>query len=214
MSSSDQKCYFCGEIAQIQNQGAHFVRCNYCGDYVVSWPCEGIIEQIKPSDRLKISCVLMERKIAHKGGALDQLFFTSSKHESPPSGRILVTPDEILSRFPRSAIEIFDRALLNLSEEIDHPATSITFGPKDGAMVFAPDNLASMLVQLQNVGYLVGIEGRSGYFVTGKGWERIAELRKPGRDSNHAFVAMWFDDSRTNSIRPTGDLLVGGAETL
>ena len=65
-------------------------------------------------------------------------------------------------------------------------------------MVFAPDNLASMLVQLQNVGYLVGIEGRSGYFVTGKGWERIAELRKPGRDSNHAFVAMWFDDSRTN----------------
>jgi hypothetical protein len=48
--------------------------------------------------------------------------------------------------------------------------------------------------ELQKRGYIEKITGGA-LRVTMKGWERLEEIRRRGRDSTRCFVAMWFDPS-------------------
>jgi hypothetical protein len=50
-----------------------------------------------------------------------------------------------------------------------------------------------LLKELRSSGYIDGTH--DGSFLTMTGWRRLEEIRKTGRLSNRAFVAMWFDKS-------------------
>jgi hypothetical protein len=61
-----------------------------------------------------------------------------------------------------------------------------------------------LLTELRSQRYIDGTH--DGSFLTMTGWWRLEEIRKTGRLSNRAFVAMWFDKSMddlyTNAIEP------------
>ena len=160
----------------------------------MSPPCGAIIVELSDEDRFKLRCFMVERRL--KGQK--NFFFTTFKFEQPLDGRVLVTVTEALAEYPRTPLEFFDRALLNLSRIAQHPSTPIALGPRLEPMLFSFQKYTAMVEQLVDLGYLAGRQGTGGdYLITGKGWERITNLNTPGRDSKQAFVAMWFDDSRT-----------------
>jgi nucleoside 2-deoxyribosyltransferase len=66
------------------------------------------------------------------------------------------------------------------------------------------DEIEFLLKELRSLRYIDGT--LDGSFLTLTGWWRLEEIRKTGRLSNRAFVAMWFDktmdDLYTNAIEP------------
>jgi hypothetical protein len=66
------------------------------------------------------------------------------------------------------------------------------------------DEIQFLLKELRSLRYIDGT--LDGSFLTLTGWWRLEEIRKTGRLSNRAFVAMWFDktmdDLYTNAIEP------------
>jgi DNA-binding PadR family transcriptional regulator len=119
---------------------------------------------------------------------------------------------ELWDRFPREPLEFFDRALVNLGKLTGHPVGFVTITEHLPAVCFAHTihEALEMLHQMTVEGWISPRDPtnptRTVYTVTPAGWRRIEKLRAPGRDSRQAFVAMWFDPSRTvffdNGFKP------------
>lgn len=66
------------------------------------------------------------------------------------------------------------------------------------------DEVTFLRSGLTELGYITGTN--DGFLVTLDGWKRLEEIRKAGRASNRAFVAMWFHESMNtlynNAIEP------------
>ena len=82
-----------------------------------------------------------------------------------------------------------------------------TFSPdKDYPLLIARDSqeVKFLLMELMSRGYVGQL--KADVWLKLAGWERLEEIRKEGRLSNRAFVAMWFDKSMddlyTNAIEP------------
>ncbi len=192
-----QKCPVCRQTAVFGWNGAYNVGCPQCGDFSftasVGHMQDGAIPTDSESDRKKLACILAERWL--KG--LRGLFIGTSKPEIPAAGRTVMTISELIGEFPKSAMEYFDRALLNLTRTVSHPAEMFTIGPDQSAALFSVGSYFPMVSQLVDIGYIGVVENYSDRFqIKAKGWERAAILESPGRDSRRAFVAMWFNPAR------------------
>ena len=138
---------------------------------------------------------------------MGQIFIGAKGVEPPATGRTVVTAEDLLAEYPRTPEEFFDRALLNISRIVKHPAAAIEFDATWEAVLFSVGRWDGMVDQLVNIGYIARQSGtRTVFLVTPKGWERIEKLKMPGRDSRQAFVAMWFDKALDevfeNGIKP------------
>ena len=122
------------------------------------------------------------------------------------SDAICINVDEFLAQFPSSADQFFDRALLNMSRMVTHPAMRVVFSGNIAPLFCDDQDAGTMLEQLEGMGYIAIGDRGPGPRITPKGWQRIKQLGAPGRTSRQVFVAMWFDPSRNSfyqdGIRP------------
>jgi hypothetical protein len=109
---------------------------------------------------------------------------------------------ELLEAFPKEPLDFFDRTLSNLGRLTNHPTGTFTVERDITSLCFCHTvrEAFEMLRQLESERWIAPTEPGSGkhsaLIVTPEGWRRIEKLRKPGRDSRQAFVAMWFNPDR------------------
>jgi len=62
-------------------------------------------------------------------------------------------------------------------------------------LISSPDEIDFLLSALGREEFISSSGRDAGVYVTMRGWERVQQVQKSGRDSKRAFVAMWFDGS-------------------
>jgi nucleoside 2-deoxyribosyltransferase len=108
---------------------------------------------------------------------------------------------ELLSRSPAPSnpFDVIDRLLLHVHANAPSLTGYAKIRPADYPLftLRSPAELDDFLKQMKTLGYTEGGVDKVGLFAyrpTLKGWERIDHLRRTGRKSAQAFVAMWFAD--------------------
>ncbi len=116
------------------------------------------------------------------------------------------TIDQFIRTLPQyTPPEKLDNLLELVGRRTPAPGTPTTFNPEtDYPLLIARDPAEAkfFLAELAEGHYILGPPpGYPGgpFTVKARGWERLEEIKRSGRLSNRAFVAMWFDKS-------TGDL--------
>ncbi len=169
-----------------------------CGTYSIRDDAKSELENHEENKR-KIACVLAQRKCRRITFSSQITIDKTGKDSDSMQEKI----EDLLSLYP-SPSEIFDEALLNLSYFVTHPSVNITITQNESWYVYAY-NLASALWMLQQLEKLDYIEFKEKFLneilfsITAKGWFKISEINKNiNKDSNQAFIAMWFDDSMSS----------------
>jgi len=107
---------------------------------------------------------------------------------------------------PDGPLDAMDTILLHVHRVADKADSYIDLSSIDYPLVFARDysEFDFLLQKLLGLKFLES-DGH-GVRLTLDGWRRVAELRKERRDSNQAFVAMWFaeqlDSAWAEGFRP------------
>jgi hypothetical protein len=109
----------------------------------------------------------------------------------------LTTIDRFIGTLPKyTPPEKLDNLLELMAQMSPALGKNTTFSAKhDYPLLIAssPGEVNFLLDGLINRGYVSGTVG--GLHLTLAGWERLEEIKRVGRSSNRAFVAMWFDKS-------------------
>lgn len=175
--------------------GPHF-DCPNCGQFAISDFLHPNREEpwLNNEKRTKVKQLLYERRLK-KGVPIMFAEHTGGLARDKP----MVSLADFLATYPRSPLEYFDRALENLGRMAVHPArTEGLKKPAQAALFSEGKEVRNMLYYLAKQEFIsytdVGLS-EPVVGVTPKGWERIRTLQQPGRDSNQAFVAMWFADT-------------------
>ena len=198
------KCILCGSIAEVdehlQDDGlACACICDICGQFDLSPRAFKLVKRDEDL-RYKFRVMLKERLLK---GFTEFLTITVKAHDAENH----ITVEELISRYPRSAGEMIDRTLLNLSMFMPHPFSECNIDYQQmPSVTFArnPQEAFNMVQTLLSMGYITykpsgggtdGIpSGKVAYGVTSDGWKKIEESLKSNINSKQAFVAMWFND--------------------
>lgn len=205
MAENEKKCFFCGydsRAAYLPNKCySTLYDCKYCGTYILDSRGFGILE--KDENKFKMACVLNERRLKGFGGiALDD----ETKEEDLVCGYPRISVNELLAQFPRTAGELLNRILLNLSRLAPRPFSAIPldFMKPDNLYLFTKDigECITILKELSEQGLIR--DGNSTMhellkILTLRSWEIIENLQNSAIDSKQAFVAMWFDKSMNDN---------------
>ena len=115
----------------------------------------------------------------------------------------IISLEQVLKSGPRTAAEMMDEALLNLSSTLKHPSEYLRMSIDDCWLVYAysRDSMAyvmDQLCELELLKYHTAEAGRTPttkiYSIRAKGWEKLAAMRSSSTlPKGQAFVAMWFD---------------------
>jgi hypothetical protein len=127
---------------------------------------------------------------------------------SDPPRITTTTADEFMRTLPSyTPPEKMDNLLELLGRRSAAPGEFAPFTPGvDYPLLIArdPKEVQFLLSELTNRGFIG--TSNAGIWLKLAGWERLEEIRKKGRLSNRAFVAMWFDktmdDVYANAIKP------------
>ena len=111
-----------------------------------------------------------------------------------------------------SPLEKMDRLLIHINNQHGRPDRGVVIDvASDFPLVMArdADELRAYMQLLVDRGFIrapSGTSGRGVILMTPYGWEHVEQVSRTLRDSNQAFVAMWFDpsldDSWERGIRP------------
>ena len=205
--SEKEPCYLCGvscRTAELGGARIYEYYCDTCGEYGV----DSYTRRIRDADtteRKKVACVAAERRLQGLGP-----YWIVSEQPDEALGRPTVTIDSLLESYPRSAAELLDRSLLNLSLMVQHPGDVIKLDPDHPTVLFSENSEEAYYVldQFVKLRY-IDLPGRyvdrekplekirhTGFSIQAEGWKRIGELKaRPAGDQPQAFVAMWFDAS-------------------
>ncbi|MFZ1852340.1 MAG: hypothetical protein WAU15_09015 [Nitrosomonas sp.] len=166
-----------------------------CGIYSITDQAKSELDRNHVNKR-KITSVLAQR--THRG--IDIRSQITTDKTGKEGVLTLETITDLISQYP-SASQIFDEALLNLSHKADHPSNNISINENEVWYLYAHDAPSALwtVKELESLGYvkiLFPSKNESIYVsITAKGWSRISELQnKPNKESNQAFVAMWFNN--------------------
>jgi len=117
---------------------------------------------------------------------------------------------------PLQPLEKMDNALLNIDKLTQYIGDVVRIVPSDDYPYyhcFHYRDLFGILRFLDQDGLIKLKDGRNpqeGLWLTSKGYQRLRELKKPGKDSNQCFVAMWFapemNDVYLKAIKPAIEL--------
>ena len=190
LSALTPTCPLCdgseASVDRIQNRDAYLSDCPVCGRFVFTAECRQALKakEIKP-DRFLLSS--LTRKAAIRGERIELLSTNVA---------------DLLSNAPRPRTphDILEPLLFLIHDRTPTDLTDYAWIPYDDYPLFtvpSADTLGEYIGLLVNLGLaeftphrnrLDGFEVR----LTLAGWERVAELRRVGRSSNRAFVAMSF----------------------
>ena len=188
----EQKCFLCDRPASVQDsldRGVcdHIVQCKRCGDYVLADFVNYHIRSLAAEDKARLSI--------HTRNNPGTKFITlpANRDEVPQI-------DAILAQIGTMSVgERVERALLAIARKIGGLGRTHTLSPEDDApFYYALDSneLLRMLQHWRDEGVLIPTAGGdNGVELPVKGWMKVEEIRraKKGKDSQQAFVAMWFD---------------------
>jgi len=199
MSTEQPKCPLCFQPVEVESErgdGTHY-NCSACGSFGVSDfldSTEGIV-RFGGNERIKLKHLLTEHRL--KGGAP---LFLDTDSGGTVRDKLKISVEEVLGWYPKTPLEYYDRALENLSRLVNHPVAYVTLQKGLHPLLFTEgDGCAQMMDQLETLGYLKCTAVFS-YQVKPKGWERLQQIQRPGRESKQAFVAMWFDPSQAETF--------------
>ncbi len=111
---------------------------------------------------------------------------------------------------PRAPLAKMDQALINMQKLTKFVGDIIITKPEVDYPYYHCSNaqeLSSVLIFLHEAGYLAsrGEFDEHDLHITAKGYQRLREIAKPGKDSKQCFVAMWFaeemNDVYENAIK-------------
>ena len=187
--------------------------CPRCGEYYISELLYKHNSSNFKEGNFPLACVAFEWRLRHKDTPDTQFVLTDegqlpySPYVAFPECRVFLI-DEMNDMFPKGA-DIIQRAMLNLSEMVNHPVDLI---PVDRdrmpyALFTKQRDMDRMLDELAGMKYVrYGTEGAggTGVLITANGWEQITKWKHTDRSvSKKAFVAMWFSP-RTDKIYSEG----------
>ena len=102
---------------------------------------------------------------------------------------------------PASPLEAMDRILLYLERNAPSADEYVNLAPDTNYPISFAKHQGEFSYYVSNLRALSYIESHStmgrayDHRLTASGWERVIEVRRTERDSDQAFVAMWFDSS-------------------
>lgn len=139
----------------------------------------------------RLACIANEWRIRAGAEPAGQFLLVSSALQPRPEpktpGERIVTADEMLELFPKG-MELFDRALRNVSQLVQHPSERVEMPWEDWSYVlFSPKNdIMQHVKSMVELGFLCerGSTRSSGVFSVGtQGWNRLKELEQEGSPS-------------------------------
>ncbi len=154
------------------------------------------------------------------------------RHEWERSGRIvgqgkaltLLDLENIISQYrPMNPIDKMDNALINFEKLSKYVGATIELDVMNDYPLYycqEPKELRSICRLLYQEGLTISkdtLNPQSEFSITAKGYQKLAEIKKPGRDSKQCFVAMWFttgmNDVYKKAIKPAIEFKEEGEET-
>lgn len=192
MLNKEANCFLCGTQAGKQRDinDTDFYFCPNCGEFGITDEASDSIT----SDKHLYSAILKERAL--KG--LGKIYITDSLVDNI-DGIPCMTAESLIGLFPSSIGEILDRSLVNLGNSIKNPSDKLEIDESSRAMLFSRNinDIDYFLQQLFELGYISSFKSSypSEIALKAKGWEKIEKLKTSLSTRNHAFIAMWFDES-------------------
>jgi len=183
------ECPLCGGQRKPTGAPPYMVDCERCGHFQITRRM--VINGLEPEQKPLLSAYCRRLPKGTEVPTID------------PS-----TIDEFIRAVPRyTPPEKLDNLLELMGRMSPALGEYTTFNPDtDYPLLIARSSgeIEFLLKELRSSGYIDGTH--DGSFLTMTGWWRLEEIRKTGRLSNRAFVAMWFDKSMddlyTNAIEP------------
>lgn len=205
VEQQDQEpCPICGEPANVYEHDmrvAMVVNCCRCGDY--KFESREVSQDNLPIQKPE-KIALISYLIQQLNGALIPVsrgfierpvltyeFFQSLRTRSFPSPA--EASDNLLLYIAKL---LGNRPGMHVSVDYVLPSLAPSVG------VFDDEDVTWLFNNVESLGYLAGDQG-VGFYVgclSGKGWERIAELRKNEEQSRFAFFARKFDNSELDMV--------------
>lgn len=179
MSETPSLCPLCGKDAKYlaadqKLSDTYNVRCDRCGEYKITWEA---LKVVKPEHKFRLSAFCRR----------------AGKPISPPMIRS-DNIDKLLETVPVfGPLEKLDNLLLLLGDRTSKLGGNALLNEElDAALLIChEDEIAFLKETLWTDGFIQNKNASTQ--VTMKGWERIQQIQKSGKDSKRAFVAMWFD---------------------
>jgi len=186
------------EIERVRNRDAYLCGCPRCGRFIFT--TEAAVALSQPQTKPKRYLLSAQTRRASDAGATIELLST--------------TIESLIAEAPRptTPYDVLDPLLLAIHAATADVSASVTI-PYDDYPLFwlkGPQELIDFLHLLANL-RLIELEEepqnqRLLTKLTLQGWDRLSELRKVGRSSDQAFVAMSFaselDAAWTDGIEP------------
>jgi len=193
-----EKCFLTGHPAIVVREGGNYsVDCPACLKYQISLRAANSI-QSKYSDSLYILAAIARQR-SDEGNPL---------YLHP--GNIETILDSVA--VPNGPLEQIDEIVKYIRKETKYFGADVWIDHRtDYPVAFARNEseFASLLSEAGAIGYISKLRQQQGKYLCNlarEGYQRIDELRRTGRDSNQAFVAMWFDvqmdDAWKEGIKP------------
>lgn len=178
----ERKCFICQNFAEFTSSSQHrdnwCISCRICGRYEISLEAATEIRHVAPDQPYLLSWVTR----------------AASERENPLT-LVRSNLKELIDSIalPDSPLAVIDNLILYVSKKSKMADTPIELTVMDYPVAYAKSDreFIFLINKAIELGYL---EKAGGYYRLGlEGWRRATELRKTRYDSNHAFVAMWFD---------------------
>jgi nucleoside 2-deoxyribosyltransferase len=162
------------------------VTCPTCGGFTITGTAVQVLKNaVPPADRFKLSGLTRnswegQRRLRIDSSAIPDLLLTAP--------------------VPRNPFDALDRVLMLIHQHMPSLTGRVTIEWRDYPLVYARSRyeLEDFLNHLEAQGFIQfrpNSEDEAWICsVTLSGWARIEEVRKLGRSSKQAFVAMWFDE--------------------
>lgn len=180
---------------QEANSNIFHVECKICGEYKIT--LEELLNLKSSFEFEKYIISGVTRQSSEEGGCIS-IIDEKSIQQIIDSAQI-----------PESPIEKMDSILLYIEKKASYEGDYVKINPyNDYPIAFAknPDEMNHFLQILRDKLKYVENPGDGKFRLTVEGWRRISEVSKEKRDSNQAFVAMWFseemDDAWKNGFKP------------
>ncbi len=188
-------CVVCGRESTssgIVNSSCTLYECSNCGKYAVTDNI--IISRIEAENKTKLSHLLAEHKLKNTTPIL-----LAHSPSGSLDGFIWKDHNVLLKEYPKDALEIIERSLLNLSRLVKHPSDKIRIDERIKELFFSNDIFGALYIirQLSNQGFTtLTTSTPNDIYIEANGWRKISELKKkPEGLSYQVFIAMWFDKS-------------------
>lgn len=203
------KCFFCEQDIN-PGQQKYSYHCQRCGHVYLDEDCADDIdgENFAPKEKNIISIWIRNEYEKNSQREFTKSLFLDEIHQIIKQYCLLEPLDKI------------DNALLNIERQSVYVAETISIRIENDYPYYHCINsmeLRKILMLLDEQGLIKATDRANPHNelkITAKGYQRLRELKQPGRDSRQCFVAMWFapemNDVYEKAIKPAIEFIEDG----